>query len=507
MPSMVNLMDAIRGQCADLDAALVEMHLRRLPSTHFERYAPAEIARHLRLLAGLVGPHPVNVSMRPLAGQVFELVVVGVDYSGTVACITTALAAEGFDLEDVQVSPYLDAGGEPAEPSYFVIVLRVSGTLRGQSLVEFSAAFRARLSIAFGFLAQGNLLEAQAVATDTHRSHPERDPTAPDHTSRSADCVGLVLGADFRLDRKLAIGGMSEVYVATQTSLNRTVAVKVFRHEGKADDELLARFSQEAHVLAQFSCAQIVQILAAGTGTDIAGHVLGWMAMEYMAGGDLGQWLQQHGPPSPDLGLRWFHQALEGLLYAHRHSILHRDLKPHNLLLTSEGHLKVSDFGLLKPVRSVATELTPQPGLAGTPHYMSPEQALGEPLDERSDIFSLGTTFFHLLSGQLPFQKGTPAAVLMQIAKQDAPHLIEVAPQVPLPLTVLIQRMMARNREERYQDVSVILEDLASYERRGLLAASLSGTFVASPAATPEERSGVKTQAYQPAPSEIEDSI
>jgi serine/threonine-protein kinase len=231
------------------------------------------------------------------------------------------------------------------------------------------------------------------------------------------------------------------------------------------------------------------------------------MAMEYMAGGDLGQWLQQHGPPSPELGVRWFHQALEGLHYAHRHAILHRDLKPHNLLLTSDGHLKVSDFGLLKPVQRVAPDSTPQAGLVGTPHYMSPEQALGEPLDERSDIFSLGTTFFHLLSGQLPFQKGNPAAVLVQIAQQDAPRLIEVAPHVPLPLTVLIQRMMARNRDERYQDVSVILEDLASYERRGLLTAPLSGTFVSAPTTSPEERSGIKTQAYQPAASELEDSL
>src|SRR5262249_48817084 len=147
---------------------------------------------------------------------------------------------------------------------------------------------------------------------------------------------------------KLATGGVGTVYQAVQLSLNRTVAVKLFQHTGKADDELLIRFNQEARVLAQFSCANIVQILAAGTIPEQEGGVLGWMAMEYLAGGDLARWQRQHGCPPAPVACRWFCQALEGLHYAHRQGILHRDLKPHNLLLTGDGDLKVSDFGLLK---------------------------------------------------------------------------------------------------------------------------------------------------------------
>jgi serine/threonine-protein kinase len=161
--------------------------------------------------------------------------------------------------------------------------------------------------------------------------------------------------------------------------------------------------------------------------------------------------------------------------------------------------VKVSDFGLLKQAAQTSPELTPRPAIVGTPHYMSPEQALGESLDERSDIFSLGTTFFYLLSGRLPFRKSTAAAVLVQIAQQDAPRLLEVAPQIPLPLAVIIGRMMARTREERFQEVGVILEDLASYERRGLLGSAASGSVVSAPTA-PHVIAGppMETQAYQP---------
>ncbi len=509
---MLNLLDSVRAQCGDLDSALVEMHFSRLPASYFERYSAAEVARHVRLLAGLMGPHPTDVDIRPLAPQAFEVVVVGEDHPGTVACITAALAAYGFDLEDVQVSSYLDPEPGPdgtIEPSYFVIVLRISGSLRGRSLSELASGLRERLRLAFAHLAHGQLLEAQTVAADTRStqaetSQPGAERTVSSSLSRPAGYEAMILGGDFRLDRKLAVGGMSEVYLATQMSLNRTVAIKVFRHEGTGGDELLARLNKEALVLAQFSSAQIVQILAAGT-AEQDGRALGWMAMEFMAGGDLGRWLGQHGPPSVELGLRWFRQALEGLHYAHRHAILHRDLKPHNLLLSAEGHLKVSDFGLLKQAPELTADSAPHGKLVGTPHYMSPEQALGEQLDERSDIFSLGTTFFYLLSGRLPFQGSTVAAVLVQIAQQDAPRLTDVAAQVPVPLAVIIHRMMARQREERYQDVGVILEDLASYERRGLLGAFPSGTFAAVAASSPLERPEVETQAYQPAREEYSD--
>ena len=501
---MLNLEESVRSHCPDVGPALVEDHFRRMPFSYFERYSPAEIARHLRLLGGLEGLHAVDIDARPLAAHAFEILVVGTDQPGTVACITGSLAAYGFDLEDVQVSLYMDPepgpDGTHGEHCFFVIVLRVSGSLHGRALGDWLGELRERLRMAFLHLAKGHLLEAQTIAADTRVNWGDASLTSGEREAieppEPPAYEGILLGGDFRIDRKLATGGMSEVFIGTQTSLNRPVAIKVFRHESTTDDESLARFNQEALVLAQFSCAHIVQIYAAGTTLGPAGRALGWMAMEFMPGGDLGQWLQEQGSPSVELSLRWLRQALEGLQYAHRRAIWHRDLKPHNLLLTAEGNLKVSDFGLLKHAAQAHAELTSRSPIVGTPNYMSPEQAVGEQVDERSDIFSLGTTFFHLLSGRLPFQKSSTAAVLLQIAQQDAPKLADVAAHLPLPLSVIIGRMMARRCEERYQEVGVILEDLESYERRGLL--GTTGTFAAS--ASIQNVPDAETQAYEPKP-------
>src|SRR5262249_24372541 len=142
---------------------------------------------------------------------------------------------------------------------------------------------------------------AEGTATAGHRSGPVPKPSG---------CEGLLLGGDFKLQRKLASGGICEGYQAVQLSHNRTVAVKVCHHGGSADAALYARFNQEGVALAQSTSPQIVQILAAGTAAGPGGATLGWMAMEYMAGGDLARYVQHQGPPLIEVGLRWFRDAL-----------------------------------------------------------------------------------------------------------------------------------------------------------------------------------------------------
>ncbi len=298
---------------------------------------------------------------------------------------------------------------------------------------------------------------------------------------------GLLLGGDFTLGPKLASGGMSTVYLANQLSLNRKVAVKVAFCDA-ADPELLMRSSREAQVLGGFACPHIVQVLASGTLPGEDGKTLHWMAMEYLANGNLATWVERSGPPPADDGARWLRQALEGLLYAHRQSILHRDLKPHNLLLTQDGDVKISDFGLFKMANPQARGLTTLGVVMGTPHYIAPEQALGREVDERSDIYSLGAAFFHVFTGRAPFGASSDTAVLVKITQQEAPRLLDVAPHLPRPLTTLLGRMLALHAEDRYQDVRVILEDLQSYERRGLLPVSPAGALRAATPASPAER-------------------
>jgi hypothetical protein len=488
---MLNLTESLKQHCAGVDASLIERHQRRMPANYFERFSVTEVARHIRALAEVSPTQPLALEVRTLGPQVYELLVACLDYPGTVACITTALAADQFNLEDVQIASSTGPVDPDAEEDdYSIIVLRISGDTTDPA-DEITERLHDRLQAAFVHLAGGHFLEAQAAAarTDMHRDAP---PVRAQ--------VGLILGTDYRLEKRLARGGMSEVYLATQLSLDRTVAIKVARTEGGPDDELAARFTREALVLGQFQCPYIVPVLAAGTLPSGSG-VLGWIAMEYQAGGDLARWVAQHGPAPIELAVRWFRQAIEGLRIAHHNGVLHRDLKPHNLLLTAESNIKVGDFGLFKYVEPGESAPAPRRPVRGTPHYMSPEQARGENVDERSDVYSLGSTFFHVLTGKVPIDGGSPAEILKHIAQAEPLRLSEVAPELPRPLTVILQRMLAPRREDRYQDVSVLLADLESYINRELLPVAESGSFPAAEAAdlSPATPPDLDTAAYIPA--------
>ncbi len=473
---MVLLRDSILKHAPNQDNAVLDMHLRRMPDSYFERYASADIARHLRLLGRVTPEDRIAVELRPLGGHFHEVVAAGFDQTGAVAVLTTALAASGFDLQDVQLSTYLPAEGErPPEPTYFVDVFRVACAGGGPTLGARAASLQERLREAFRRLAAGDLRAAHASATD---GAPNRHDTPPDGaTPRNVVLrMGLVLGGDFSLGPKLASGGMSTVYLASQLSLNRKVAVKVACCDA-ADPDLLSLSAREAQVLGGFACPYIVQVLASGTAPAEDGKTLHWLAMEYLANGTLATWVERSGPPPADLGVRWLRQALEGLLYAHRRSILHRDLKPHNLLLTQDGDVKISDFGLFQYANPHSPGAFHPGVVVGTPHYIAPEQVLGREADERSDIYSLGATFFHVFTGRAPFGAPDDTAILVKITQQEAPRLLDVASHLPRPLTTLIGRMLALHTEDRYQDARVILEDLQSYERRGLLPVSPAGAL------------------------------
>ncbi len=474
---MTSLADAILKHCPGLSPAFVDMHLRRMPEAYLERYATAEIARHVRLLGRLTDAQRVEVEVRTLGGANLEVCVVGFDHTGVLASLTTALASDGLDVQDLQLATYLpppDDEGASSEPTFFVDVVRVTSSRRGLAVAEIARSLRERLTLAFTRLAEGNLAAAQTAASDSHWT-----PGPGSSRPRAATPVvtlkeGLVLDG-IRLDERLATGGMSEVYLATQLSLNRRVAVKIVTSEMRGADELAARFAKEAQVLAEFTSSYIVPVLAAGSAPLANGSTLRWLAMEYLPNGDLAKWLQVHGKLAIDVVVRWLHQALQGLDYAHQRGILHRDLKPQNLLLTADGDVKLCDFGLVKRARTDELGQTRLGGLMGTPQYISPEQALGQEADERSDIYSLGATFYQLASGQVTFDAANTTAVLLRISQDEVPSLLETAPYVPRPLAVILARMLARRPEDRYQCVPVILADLHSYLQRGRLATAEHG--------------------------------
>lgn len=470
---MVDLLNSVLKQCPAVAPELVAAHLRLMPDNYLEGYSPAEIARHLKLVARLSDEQPVEVDVRALGGASYEICVVGFDRMGVLAAITTSLASNGFDTQDLRLATYHPDLTDDDQQPRFVDVARVAAPERG-NVAEMAQTLRERLTIAFRHLAEGDFLSAQTAAADSSSTcgglSRRRKPTTTPWVVKE----GMLLG-DFRLESKLATGGMSEVYLATQVSLARKAAVKIVSTPSTISDPVLARLAKEATVLGSFTSPHIVQVLASGTADAPDGSTLHWLAMEYMPNGDLASWVQRRGAPPDSLGAAWLLDCLSGLLYAHQRGIVHRDLKPHNLLLTADGDVKISDFGLLKEARPRAMDLTMDGTVVGTPQYISPEQALGEAVDERSDIYSLGASFFHVLSGRLAFQERSSTAMLLKITQHDPPGLLEAAPGLSRPLALIINRMLARRAEDRYQNVRVIIEDFKSYVQRGLLELAIDG--------------------------------
>ena len=353
---MTDLLAAVRRLCADLDAPLVDQHFRALPAGYFERHNPTEVARHIRLLSRISSARPLLVAVDALANAACDVCVAGFNRPGLVACVTAALAADGFDLVDLHLATYAaDAVPDQAPGVPFVVQLRVSG-LSGETLADAQqASLQARLGSAWWHLDAGHFLDAQRAAAE---HAPERLAITPGgrlSTMRGESGLPTLLGGEFRLGERIGQGGMSDVYLATQVSLDRAVAVKVSRPQAVPDPAGLDRFTREAMLLARLTCPHIVPVLAAGTVPTATG-VIAWLALEYMPGGDIATRLRSSQPPSTATAVRWLQHTLEGLLYAHRHHVLHRDLKPHNLLLTDSGDVKLADFGLFLPLHRDGAE-------------------------------------------------------------------------------------------------------------------------------------------------------
>ncbi|MDQ7028871.1 MAG: protein kinase [Ardenticatenia bacterium] len=289
----------------------------------------------------------------------------------------------------------------------------------------------------------------------------------------------VVLDRRYRLTERIGEGGMAEVYRGIDLRLGREVAVKVLRPQYAGDQKFLERFLQEARAMASFSHPNIVNVYDVGR----EGRRY-YIVMEYVPGTDLRRFLQQRGQLPVREALEIARQIAAGVGAAHRKGIVHRDIKPGNVLITPTGEAKVADFGIARAM--TATHHLTEPGVVwGTTAYLSPEQIRGEAATPASDVYAIGVVLFEMLAGRPPFQGEDHVAIALQHLNESPPRLSQLNPRVPPSVERLVERMLSKDPAQRFataDDVaSVIFHLLHASTDATAAVPALSSTPVAPP--------------------------
>lgn len=263
----------------------------------------------------------------------------------------------------------------------------------------------------------------------------------------------------YRLARRLGQGGMGVVFEAVDTRLNRKVALKVLPKHLAARKEISQRFLREARLAASLNHPNVVTVHDAD---DQDGYC--YLVMELLTGGNA-QDLLKHGPLNWREATQIIADVCRGLAAAHAKGLIHRDIKPSNIMRSADGLVKLADFGLAKATAEELTTLTAAGSVMGTPHFMSPEQCRGEPLDERSDLYSLGATYYTLLTGINPFPEDGTVQVMFAHCSKPVPNVRETATDVPDECARIIERAMAKQRTDRFESASEMLAALSTLVR------------------------------------------
>jgi beta-lactam-binding protein with PASTA domain/predicted Ser/Thr protein kinase len=264
--------------------------------------------------------------------------------------------------------------------------------------------------------------------------------------------IGTVFDGRYRIVRKLGTGGMADVYLAEDQELGRRVAIKILNDRHAADDSFVERFRREAKNAAGLSHPNIVSVYDRGTAEGTY-----YIAMEYLDGRSLKELIVSRGPAPVKTSVEYARQILAAVGFAHRHGIVHRDIKPHNVLVGPEGRLKVTDFGI---ARSGASQMTEVGSIIGTAQYLSPEQARGAPVDQTSDLYSVGVVLYELLTGQVPFTGDTPLEIAMKHLSEVPKPPSELRPEVPHDLDLVVLRSLAKDPADRYETAEEMDKDL-----------------------------------------------
>ncbi len=265
--------------------------------------------------------------------------------------------------------------------------------------------------------------------------------------------VGQILGNRYQLLERIGGGGMAVVYKAKCLLLNRFVAVKILRSEFTDDEEFVKRFRVEAQAAASLNHPNIVSIYDVGKQDDT--H---YIVMEFIDGITLKEYITQKGMLSWSEAVNIGIQICSAIEQAHKNFIVHRDIKPHNILITKEGIAKVTDFGIARAVTSAT--ITMVGSTIGSVHYFSPEQARGGFTDEKSDLYSLGITIYEMVTGKVPFDGESPVAIALKHIQEKPEKPIEVNPSIPKGVNDLIMKAIKKDQNLRYQNASDMLSDL-----------------------------------------------
>ncbi|MFP7445128.1 Stk1 family PASTA domain-containing Ser/Thr kinase [Bacillus infantis] len=265
--------------------------------------------------------------------------------------------------------------------------------------------------------------------------------------------IGKRISGRYKILDMIGGGGMANVYLAHDMILDRDVAVKILRLDFAENDEFIRRFHREAQSATSLAHPNIVSIYDVGEEDSIY-----YIVMEYVEGQTLKQYIQQHSPVPVDTALDIMKQLLSAISHAHQHHIVHRDIKPHNILVDRLGNVKITDFGIAMALSS--TSITQTNSVLGSVHYLSPEQARGGMANKKSDIYSLGIVMFELLTGRLPFSGESAVSIALKHLQSETPSLRRWNPSIPQSVENIVLKATAKDPFHRYENVEDMEEDI-----------------------------------------------
>jgi serine/threonine-protein kinase len=269
-----------------------------------------------------------------------------------------------------------------------------------------------------------------------------------------------LLGGRYQVGELLGYGGMAEVHRGRDLRLGRDVAIKMLRTDLARDDTFQLRFRREAQNAASLNHPAIVAVYDTGEERGSSGESLPYIVMEFVNGRTLKELLQAEGRLMPRRALEITAEICSALEFSHRHQIIHRDIKPGNVMLTQTGQIKVMDFGIARALAAGGSTMTQTSAVIGTAQYLSPEQARGEQVDARSDVYATGCVIYELLTGQPPFVGDSPVSVAYQHVREDARPPSLLNRDVPPPVDAVVLKALAKNPQNRYQSAAEMRADL-----------------------------------------------